>query len=102
MLFSKIIIYLLLNILTLRRKKGVYLYSSKNIKVLLKIQWIFVILLSLFVIRNFTGPCSSVEMLKGYMVRERLGTPGLGVHRTYHVQNFLKLFVEQFLIILLL
>jgi len=27
--------------------------------------------------RNFGGTCSSVEMLKGYMVRERLGTPGL-------------------------
>ena len=27
--------------------------------------------------RNFGGTCSSVEMLKGYMVRERLETPGL-------------------------
>jgi len=33
---------------------------------------------SLFVIRNFSGTCSSVEMLKGYMVRERLGNPALG------------------------
>jgi len=40
----------------------------------LKIQWIFVFLLSLFVIRNFKGPRSSVEMMKGYMVRETLGT----------------------------
>jgi len=31
-------------------------------------------LLSLFVITNFTGTCSSVEMLKGYMFREGLGT----------------------------
>jgi len=30
-----------------------------------------------FVIRNFRGTCSSVEMLKGYMVRERLGISGL-------------------------
>jgi len=27
--------------------------------------------------RNFWGTCSSVEMLKGYMFRERLGTPGV-------------------------
>jgi len=32
-----------------------------------------------FVIRNFRGTFSSVEMLKGYMVRERLGTPALDV-----------------------
>jgi len=30
-----------------------------------------------FVIRNFRGTCSSVGMLKGYMVRERLGAPVL-------------------------
>jgi len=30
-----------------------------------------------FVIRHFRGTCSSVRMLKGYMVRERLGTPVL-------------------------
>jgi len=36
--------------LTLWNKNGVYLYSSKNLKVLLKIQWIFVILLSVFVV----------------------------------------------------
>jgi len=34
-------------------------------KFLLKIQWIFLILLSFFVIRNFRGTCSSVEILKG-------------------------------------
>jgi len=28
-----------------------------------------------FVIRTFRGTCSSVGMLKGYMVRERLETP---------------------------
>jgi len=30
-----------------------------------------------FVIRNLRGTYTSVEMLKGYMVRESLGTPGL-------------------------
>jgi len=37
----------------------------------------FVVLLTLFVIGNFRRTCSFVEMLKGYMVRERLGTPAL-------------------------
>jgi len=30
-----------------------------------------------FVMRHFSGTCSSVDMLKGYMVRERLGIPVL-------------------------
>jgi len=48
----------------------------QNIKVILKSQWIF--LLGYFVIRNCRrGTCSSVEMLKGCMVRESLGTPAL-------------------------
>jgi len=47
----KIIIWLLLNMLPLRHKNVVYLYSSKNLKFLLKVQWIFLIFLSLFVIR---------------------------------------------------
>jgi len=33
--------------------------------------------LQYFVIRKFRGTCSSAEMLKKYMVRERLGTPVL-------------------------
>jgi len=32
-------------------------------------------MLKYFVIRNFRGTFSSVEILKGYVVRERLGTP---------------------------
>jgi len=36
--------------LTLRNKNGVYFYSSKNLKVRLKIQLIFEILLSLYVV----------------------------------------------------
>jgi len=36
-------------------------------------KYIFVIFLSLFVMRNFRGTCSYKEMLKGYMVRESLG-----------------------------
>jgi len=31
-----------------------------------------------FVLRNFRGTCSSVEMPKGYMVTKRLGTSALG------------------------
>ena len=58
-------------------KNGFYLYSSKNLEVPLKIQSIFVILLSFLILKNFRGTCSSIEMLKGYMVRERLGTPVL-------------------------
>jgi len=46
-------------------------------KVLLKMQWIFVIFVSLFVLRNFRTTCSSVAMLKGYVVRKWLGIPGL-------------------------
>ena len=30
-----------------------------------------------FVITNFRRTCSSVEMLKGYMVRETLGNPDI-------------------------
>jgi len=35
----------------------------------------FVIFLRLFVIRNFRGTCSSIEMLLGYVARESLGSP---------------------------
>jgi len=41
-------------------------------------KYVFVIFLSLNVIRNFRGTCSSIKMLKGYMARASLGTPGLG------------------------
>jgi len=47
------ILCLLLNILILKHENGVHLYRCKNTKVLLKTQWIFVILDSLFVTRNF-------------------------------------------------
>ena len=63
------------NKLPLWQRNGVYLHISEKLKVFLKIQCIFVILLSLFAIRNFRGTPSSVEMLKVYVVRERLGTP---------------------------
>ena len=46
-------------------------------------QWIFVILLSLFVARVFMRTCSSVEMLKREMVSERLGPTGLESHRRH-------------------
>jgi len=53
----------------------------------LKLQWIFVILLSLFVIRNFRGTCSSAQMLEGYMGRERLGTSDID-HQTLIIAKF--------------
>jgi len=53
-------------------------YSEYISSTVLKIQGIFVSP-KLFVIRNFRGTCSSVQMRKGYMVRKRLGTPGLQV-----------------------
>jgi len=37
-------------------------------------KYVFVIFLSLFVIRNFKGTCSSIEMLKGYIGKVSLGT----------------------------
>jgi len=45
----------------------------------IKIQGIFVILLSFFVIRNFRGTRLFIEMLAEYMFRERLGTPVLSI-----------------------
>jgi len=36
-----------------------------------------VILHNPFVLRDFRGTCSFVEILKGYVVRERMGTPAL-------------------------
>jgi len=65
------------NKLTLRYQNGVYLYSSENLEVLIKIKWIFLILFSLLVIRNLRCACSSVEMLKGYIVTEVLGASAL-------------------------
>jgi len=61
------------NKLTLRHKKGVYFYSSKNLIRSTKMQWIFVISITL-VIRTFRGTFSSVKKLKKYMARERLET----------------------------
>jgi len=43
-------------------------------------KYIFVIFHSLFVIRNFRGTCSSIEMLKGYMARESLITLALNLN----------------------
>jgi len=39
--------------------------------------YIWIIMIQYFVIRNFSGTCSYVEILKGYKVRERLGAPAL-------------------------
>jgi len=60
--------------------RKIYLYLFPNIltyKSSIKTSVNFYILLILFVIRNFRGTCSSIEMLKGNMVRERFGTSGI-------------------------
>ena len=82
------------NKLTLRHKNGVYIWSSKILNILLKIKWIFVILLSLPVIRYLTGTCSSVEMLKGRMERERPGTPGLTRPGDFRCIDLCQIFSE--------
>ena len=43
--------------------------TLKNIYVLIG-KHVFIILFILFVIKDFRGTCSSVEMLNGYMARE--------------------------------
>ena len=43
-------------------------------------KYILVIFHNLFVIKNFWGTCSSIEMLKGYMARESLITPVLNLN----------------------
>ena len=69
----------MLNLLNMGQKRSLPLYYSyKTLKVLSKFSGFFVIRLSLSVIRNSRGTCWSVKMLKWYMVRERLATPGLG------------------------
>jgi len=60
----------------------IFMHSSVNsiFKIMLIGEYIFVIFLNLFVIRNFRGTCSSIEVLKGYMARESLGTPVLNLN----------------------
>jgi len=60
----------------------IFIHSSVNIifKIMLIGKYIFVIFINLLVIRNFRGICSSIEMLKGYMARESLGTPVLNLN----------------------
>jgi len=45
-------------------------------------KYVFVIFLSLYVIRSSRGACTSTKMLKGYMTRVSLGTPALEWFRT--------------------
>jgi len=58
--------------------RNIYTYISeyyfRNHYILIS-KYIFVIFFNLFVIKNFRGTCSSIEMLKGYMARESLGAP---------------------------
>jgi len=60
-LFSKIIIYLLL-IITMVSHDTIFVKKSIECQ-------------TCFVIKNVRDTCSFVEMLKGYMIRERLRTP---------------------------
>jgi len=46
-------------------------------------EYVLVIFLSLLVIRHFRCTCTSIEMLKGYMAIESLGTPTLKVSSQY-------------------
>jgi len=48
----------------------------------------------MFICRNGEGTCLSVEMLKGYMVRERLRTPALDQWAANHYLH--RLFCELF------
>jgi len=80
-------------------RREIYIYTSFISKYLYIYQWILfskaivclllnisrLIMIKYFVIRNFRGTCSSVEMLKGYMVRKRLGTPGLQQLNALHL-----------------
>ena len=61
----------------------IFIHSSVNIifKIMLICKYIFVIFLNLFVMRNFRGTCSSIEILKEYMARESLGTPVLNLRQ---------------------
>jgi len=49
-------------------QKSLYVYCSK---------YLSSVMIKYFVMRNLRGTCLSVEMLKGYIVRERSGTPEL-------------------------
>jgi len=51
----------------------IFMHSSVNsiFKIMLIGKYIFGIFLNLFVIRNFRGTCSSIEMLKGYIHGQR-------------------------------
>jgi len=60
----------------------IFMHSSVNIifKIMLIDKYIFVIFLNVFVIKNFRGTCSSIEILKEHMDRESLGTPVLNLN----------------------
>jgi len=68
--------------------KNHYLYSSINLKGLLKIKWIFYFA-NPFVTRNFRGTCSSLEMLQGYICQRKFGKPwSIASHNPEIVYNF--------------
>jgi len=51
--------------------------SVFEVRYMLILKYIRDCMIKYFVIKNFRGTCSSVEMLKGYIVSERLGIPGI-------------------------
>jgi len=61
----------------------IFTHSSVIIisKSYLLVNTFFVIFLKLFVIRYCRGTCSPIEMLKGYMARESLGTHVLNLNQ---------------------
>jgi len=59
--------------------KNHYFHISKNLQVLIKVQWVYVILRSVCVVSDFIGTCFSVETQNGYIFRQTLGTPAPGV-----------------------
>jgi len=56
-------------------------------------EYVLVIFLSLFVIRHFRCTCAFIEMLKGCMAIESLGTPALMLSSQYsriYTQNLTR------------
>jgi len=65
------------NKLILRHENGIYLYSSKILKLLLRVQWIFVTFSAFLWHQIFYGHMLICLNVEGYMFRERLVSPDL-------------------------
>jgi len=76
------------NMFTYYSFRNIYRYISEYYfqnHYMLIAKYVFVIFLTLFVIKMFWGTCSSLDMLNGYMTRESLGTPVLA--KSIHQQS---------------